>query len=68
LTEATHLIKVWFLDNFPKNWTKEMIRAAMLERFGFLGDRLENIEIIPLNKEQEKIKKGTDDEIEDKYE
>jgi hypothetical protein len=51
LTEATHLIKVWLFDNFPKNWTKEMIRAAMLERFGFLGDRLENIEIIQLNKE-----------------
>ena len=40
-----YLIKVWFFEKFPSNWTKEMIRGAMLERFGFLDDKLENIEI-----------------------
>jgi len=45
MPKATHLIKVWFFEKFPSNWTKEMIRGAMLERFSYLGDRLENIEI-----------------------
>ena len=45
MTKATHLIKVWFYDKFPENWTKEMIYAAIFERFQHLEDRLENVEI-----------------------
>lgn len=50
MTKATHLIKIWFYDSFPENWTKEMIYAAIAERFKFLGDKLENIIV-------EKVKK-----------
>jgi len=45
LTKATHLIKIWFYETFPKNWTKEMVYSAMRERFRKLGDKLENIEV-----------------------
>ena len=51
MTKATHLIHVLFYDNFPKYWTKEMIYAAMRERFKFLGDKLENIIVVSLKEE-----------------
>ena len=46
MVKATHLIKVWFYDSFSENWTKEMIYAAIMERFKELGDRLENVEVV----------------------
>ena len=46
MVKATHLIKVWFYESFPKTWTKEMIRGAILERFSWLDDKLENVEIV----------------------
>jgi hypothetical protein len=52
MTKATHLIKIWILDNFPPTWTKEMIRGAILERYSHLRDRLENIEIEELTKQK----------------
>jgi hypothetical protein len=51
-----YLIKVWFFHE--DNESPPVIRGRMLERFSFLEDALENIEIIPLNKGQEKTKKG----------
>ena len=50
--KASHLIKIWFFDNFPKRYTKEMIRGAMLERFSYLGDKLENVIIESLEREE----------------
>jgi len=44
--EATHLIKIWFYISSKES--PEVIRGRMLERFEYLGDALENIEIIPL--------------------
>jgi len=52
MVEATHLVKVWFYIN--SNQSLEVIRGIMLERFKFLGDALENIEITSLKKEVEK--------------
>ena len=45
MVKASHLIKLWFYETFPKNWTKEMIYATIHERFKELGDKLENIEV-----------------------
>jgi hypothetical protein len=49
--KKTYLIKVWFFhgDTEPP----QVIRGKMLERFKFLGDSLENIEVIDLEKEEE---------------
>lgn len=46
--EATHLIKVWFVDSFPSDYGENVIKAVIIERFEFLGDKLENVEILPL--------------------
>ena len=52
MVEATHLVKVWFFINSKE--PLQVIRVRMLERFKFLGDALENIEITSLKKEVEK--------------
>jgi len=61
MTKATHLIKVWFYDKFPENWTKEMVYAAMLERFKHLGDKLENVIVESLS--DEKVPKVPHEEL-----
>jgi hypothetical protein len=43
MTKATCLVKLWFYEAFPENYSKEMIYATIRERFKFLGDKLENI-------------------------
>jgi len=48
--KKTYLIKVWFYHDDTK--PPEVIRGKMLERFKFLGDSLENIEVI----EKKKVK------------
>jgi len=50
--KASHLIKIWFFDNFPKRYTKEMIYAAVCERFDFLKDKLENVIVETLLEEK----------------
>jgi hypothetical protein len=44
MSKATHYITVKFFENFPENYTKEMVWSAMVERFRkVLGDKLEQI-------------------------
>jgi len=44
MPKATHYITVKFFDTFPDNYTKEMVWAAIVERFKkVLGDKLEQI-------------------------
>jgi hypothetical protein len=52
--KKTYLIKVWFFHDDIE--PPEVIRGKMLERFKFLGDSLENIEVIDLEKEEESKK------------
>jgi len=52
--KATCLIKLWFYDSFPENYTKEMVYSAVRERFKFLGDQLENIIIENLSHESDR--------------
>lgn len=51
ITPATHLIKIWILESFPENYTKEEIRKIILDRYKQLGDKLENVEV-------ERVKEG----------
>jgi len=52
MATATHSVTVKFYDSFPKHWTKQMIYAAMIERFKFLGDKLENVIVVDLSKKE----------------
>ena len=47
-----YLIKIWFYEAFPKNHTKDMIKAEILERFEYLDDKVENVEVISLTEER----------------
>lgn len=47
MVKASHLIKIWFYDSFPENYTEKMVYAAIMERFQrMLGDKLEKVEVL----------------------
>lgn len=43
--KATHMVKISILANFPEYYTDEMVKVAIIERFRFLQDQLENVEV-----------------------
>ena len=53
MRKATHLVKVWFFIDSDE--PDEDIKGRILEKFSFLGDSLENIEIIPLTSRKERF-------------
>jgi hypothetical protein len=51
MRRKTYLIKIWFFHDDAE--PPEVIRGKILERFKFLGDSLENVEVIDLEEKEE---------------
>jgi hypothetical protein len=54
MRRKTYLIKIWFFHDDTE--PPEVIRGKILERFRFLGDSLENVEVIDLEEKEEESK------------
>jgi hypothetical protein len=54
LTETVYLVKICFLEAFPRSYTREMVQAAITERFSYLGDKLENVEVQTVEAERKR--------------